>query len=148
AAAISAPMPPIDSEPAVIVSAKPTEATQPMPAPTPPTPVAAKEPSRPSRATAQPKIEIPADLEGAMEVARKAEAGPDKGVAAWKEVVAKNPSQQAPRRELARVLRKNEAWSQLADALRDEEAKAASSPAAKAAVLRELAEVYGRLNNE
>ena len=39
-------------------------------------------------------------------------------------------------------------WSQLADALRDEESKAAPGPVEKSAVLRELAEVYGKLNNE
>ena len=36
---------------------------------------------------------------------------------------------QAPRRELARVLRNAQSWAQLADALKDEEAKAAPTPA-------------------
>ncbi len=94
------------------------------------------------------KAAIPADLEGAMKNARAAESSPDKGVAAWKDVVAKNPTAQAPRRELARVLRDNSAWAQLADALKDEEAKAATSGADKAAVLVELAEAYGKLNND
>ena len=38
----------------------------------------------------------------------------------------------APRRELARVLRGAQSWAQLADALKDEEAKAAPTPAEKA----------------
>jgi tetratricopeptide (TPR) repeat protein len=46
------------------------------------------------------------------------------------------------------VLRTAQSWAQLADALKDEEAKASSTPADKAAVFVELAEVYGKLNND
>jgi tetratricopeptide (TPR) repeat protein len=133
--------------PAAAPEAAPIAAAPAAPAPATPPPA---EPARAKRITAAPavKVELPADLEAAMEVAKKSEGGPDKGVGAWKEIIAKNPTVAAPRRELARVLRKAEAWSQLADALRDEEAKAQLSSAEKAAVLRELAEVYGKLNNE
>ncbi|MBA3458412.1 MAG: tetratricopeptide repeat protein, partial [Deltaproteobacteria bacterium] len=91
---------------------------------------------------------VPANLEEAMKAAKAAEGGNDKGVAAWKQVVAANPTEQAPRRELARVLRTAASWAQLADALKDEEAKAAKSGADKATVLLELAEAYGKLNND
>src|SRR5262249_51470480 len=47
-----------------------------------------------------------------------------------------------------RVLRGAGAWAQLVDALKDEEAKAAQTPAEKAQAFRELAEAYGKLNNE
>ncbi|HPH66136.1 MAG TPA: hypothetical protein PLF40_10345, partial [Kofleriaceae bacterium] len=100
------------------------------------------------RSTAAPKFEVPADLDAAMEAARNAESGNDKGIGAWKEVIAKHPTQRGPRRELARILRGNQAWSQLADALRDEEAKATSASTEKAELLRELAEVYGKLSND
>ncbi len=100
------------------------------------------------KAAASAKQPLPADLDAAMAAARTAESGNDKGVAAWKDVVAKHASAQAPRRELARVLRKNEAWAQLADALKDEEAKAASSGPDKASVFLEMAEAYAKLNND
>ncbi|MBC7975271.1 MAG: tetratricopeptide repeat protein, partial [Myxococcales bacterium] len=83
-----------------------------------------------------------------MEFARGAESGNDKGVAAWKEVVAKNPQSKEARRELARVLRGNAAWAQLADALKDEASKATPPGAAQAEIQLELAEVYGKLNND
>ncbi|MEO8550846.1 MAG: hypothetical protein ABI678_12760, partial [Kofleriaceae bacterium] len=92
--------------------------------------------------------EVPADLGAAMEKARNAEGGPDKGVLGWKDVVAKFPSDKAPRRELARVLRQAQSWAQLADALKDEEAKASPSGADKADVYLELADTYGKLNND
>ncbi len=102
--------------------------------------------------TAQPvaaaAVAIPANLEEAMKAAHAAESGNDKGLVAWKNVVAANPSEQAPRRELARVLRGNQSWAQLADALKDEEAKAAKSGADKASVLLELADAYAKLNND
>ncbi len=83
-----------------------------------------------------------------MAHARAAESGNDKGLAAWKDVIAKHPAQQPPRRELARILRKNESWAQLADALKDEEAKATTAGPDKAVVFLELAEAYGKLNND
>ncbi|MEP6866676.1 MAG: hypothetical protein ABJE66_39050, partial [Deltaproteobacteria bacterium] len=92
--------------------------------------------------------EIPADLGAAMDRAKNAEGGADKGVLGWKDVVGKFPTERAPRRELARVLRQAQSWAQLADALKDEEAKAAHSGADKASVYLELAETYGKLNND
>ena len=91
---------------------------------------------------------VPADLEGAIAHARKQEGGADKGVAAWKEIIAKFPTERAPRRELARVLRDNSSWAALADAIKDEEAKAAHASTEKAELLVELADVYAKLNND
>ncbi len=108
----------------------------------------AKTPTDAPRAKTPTAAPMPANLEEAMTYARTAEGGADKGVAAWKEVVAKNPTEKAPRRELARVLRGNSAWAQLADALKDEDAKATPAGTAKAELQLELAEVYGKLNND
>jgi tetratricopeptide (TPR) repeat protein len=91
---------------------------------------------------------VPVDLDGAMEAARAAEGGADKGVAAWKAVIAKYATDKAPRRELARVLRANGAWAQLADALKDEDAKATPAGPEKASLLLELADAYSKLNND
>ncbi|HVV83476.1 MAG TPA: tetratricopeptide repeat protein [Kofleriaceae bacterium] len=68
-------------------------------------------------------------------------------VAAWKDVIAKHANKTAPRRELARVLRAAGTWQPLVDALKDED-KVASTPAEKAAVQRDLAFAYGKLNND
>jgi len=46
------------------------------------------------------------------------------------------------------VLRQAASWAQLADALKDEEAKATPGGPDKASILVELAEVYGKLNND
>src|SRR5690606_16980361 len=70
------------------------------------------------------------------------------GVGEWKKVIAAYPSEKAPRRELARVLKNAQSWAQLADALKDEEAKASPTPEEKGAGFLELAETYGRLNND
>lgn len=91
---------------------------------------------------------VPADLGAAMDKARNAESSGDKGVGEWKKVIAAYPTDKAPRRELARVLRSAQSWAQLADALKDEEAKASPSPEEKAEVFLDLAECYGRLNND
>ena len=80
--------------------------------------------------------------------AKKPKVAPTRASLGWKDVVGKFPTERAPRRELARVLRQAQSWAQLADALKDEEAKAAHSGADKAAVLLELAEIYGKLNND
>jgi golgin subfamily B member 1 len=78
-----------------------------------------------------------------MEAARETESqGPDKAVEAWRAVIADTPDVRAPRRELARVLREAERWTALAEALKDEEQKAAKGPADKTQVLRELVSVY------
>jgi tetratricopeptide (TPR) repeat protein len=78
-----------------------------------------------------------------MDTAHNAEgAGPDKAIDAWKKAVASDPSKRAPRRELARVLRKAERWNALVEALKDEESKAARTPDDKVAVLWELVDIY------
>jgi tetratricopeptide (TPR) repeat protein len=149
----SAPQaPPAGREPP---AAGPARVTTPAPAPistsaAPAAPVAPAAPARPATPAtpATPAIAMPADLEGAMGVARAAEGGADRGVLAWKEVVAKHPQVREPRRELVRVLRQAQSWAQLADALKDEEAKVAAAGSDKASVLLELAEVYGKLNND
>ncbi|MBA3456339.1 MAG: tetratricopeptide repeat protein, partial [Deltaproteobacteria bacterium] len=106
------------------------------------------EATAPARAKSSTKAPVSGDLGEAMANAKDAEGGNDKGLAAWKEVVAKFPTSQAPRRELARILRGNQAWAQLADALKDEEAKATTSGPDKATVLLELADAYSKLNND
>ncbi|MBL0214683.1 MAG: tetratricopeptide repeat protein [Myxococcales bacterium] len=108
----------------------------------------AKTPTAAPAPVAAAAAPLSANLEEAMKTAKAAESGNDKGLAAWKAVVAANPTVQAPRRELARVLRGNQAWAQLADALKDEEAKAVTTGPDKASVLLELAEAYGKLNND
>lgn len=111
--------------------------------------LAAAEKAAAERAAARAsKPELPGDLASAMDMARGAESNPDKGVGVWREVIGKHPSERAPRRELARILRANAQWAQLADALRDEESKAAGSAIDKGEVLRELADVYSQLGNE
>ena len=113
--------------------------TQPTgPAPVAPAPVVA----------APAPLAAPASLEEAMQRAKASESNPDKGIPAWKDLIAKNPTERAPRRELARVLRTHNSWAQLADALKDEEQKAVHSGPEKAELFVELAEVYGKLNND
>jgi tetratricopeptide (TPR) repeat protein len=97
---------------------------------------------------AAPAIAVPATLEDAMKRARASENTPDKGIPAWKDIIAKNPTERAPRRELARVLRSHNSWAQLADALKDEEQKTVHSSPEKAEMFLELAETYGKLNND
>ncbi|HWU88034.1 MAG TPA: hypothetical protein VN253_12195, partial [Kofleriaceae bacterium] len=95
-----------------------------------------------------PRPPVSGDLGEMMNAARATESGPDRGVLAWKDLVAKHPQDKALRRELARVLRTGGSWAQLADALKDEEAKASAPGAEKAEVFLELADAYGKLNND
>ncbi|HEX3477210.1 MAG TPA: tetratricopeptide repeat protein, partial [Kofleriaceae bacterium] len=115
----------------------------PAPAPAPAPAVAGRR-----TGTTTPPPSVPLDLDAAMMAARAAESGGDRGAAAWKDVVARHPQAREARRDLARVLRAAGSWAQLADALKDEEAKAASAGADKAAILLELADAYGKLNND
>jgi len=110
--------------------------------------VAAKAAADKAAADAAAAKEVPTDLGAALEKARNAEGGADKGVLGWKDVVAKFPTDRAPRRELARVLRTAGSWAQLADALKDEEVKAAFTGPEKAEVFVEIADTYGKLNND
>ena len=111
-----------------------------------PAPRSARQTQQNAPASAAPAL--PADLEGAMAAARASEGGADRGVLAWKEVVARHPRSREARRELVRVLGAAQSWAQLADALKDEEAKLATSGADKASVLLELADAYAKLNND
>jgi len=135
-AVVEAPLPePARPEP--VVAAEPSRPAPVAVVEAPrPAPVAAVEPARPA---------VSGDLGDMMKAARAAESGADKGIPAWKDLIAKHPQEKAPRRELARVLRANGSWAQLADALKDEEAKASASGPEKADVFLELAEVYGKL---
>jgi tetratricopeptide (TPR) repeat protein len=99
-------------------------------------------------AAAAAKAAIPADLDEAMGNAQAAASAADKGVAAWRQVIAQFPTASPPRRALARILTGNAAWAQLADALKDEEAKACPTPMDRAQVLFELADAYAKLNND
>jgi len=148
-----APAPPA---PAAQPAADQARVSAPSPAPAAvPAPVVAPAPAaKPAAPVAKPAgqvaaaVAMPADLEGAMQAAKAAEGGADRGVLAWKEVVAKHPQAREPRRELVRVLRQAQSWAQLADALKDEEAKVAQSGPDKADILLELADAYGKLNND
>ncbi|MDQ3340002.1 MAG: tetratricopeptide repeat protein [Myxococcota bacterium] len=119
-------------------------------------PAAQTQPTRAKSPTAQPvvaaavaaPIAAPATLEEAMKRAHASENTPDKGIPAWKDIIAKNPTERAPRRELARVLRSHNSWAQLADALKDEEQKTVHASTEKADMFLELAETYGKLNND
>jgi golgin subfamily B member 1 len=140
-----------DRAAAEVAAAEAAAAIEPPRKKEPTAPPPAAEPARAKQPTAPPPAPaeaLPADLEAAMERARGAEGGADKGVAEWKKVIAAHPAATAPRRELARVLRAAQSWAQLADALKDEESKAATTPEDKAAVFLELAEAYGKLNND
>ncbi|MBV8761915.1 MAG: tetratricopeptide repeat protein, partial [Deltaproteobacteria bacterium] len=153
---------PVDTKPMAVDASMPVAAPEPVaeapkPAPAPVVtehvdtkPMAVEAKAAPVQAAppVAPAADVPADLDSAMQRARSAEGGPDKGVSAWKQVIASNPSSAAPRRELARVLRGAGSWAQLVDALKDEEAKAAPSPMEKAHVFVELADAYGKLNND
>lgn len=137
--------------PAQVAAAAPHAPAAPPIAPTPPVvpvvghgPVAVEARRPPGPTPAGGAL----DLEAAMMAARATESGADRGVLAWKDVVARNPTAREPRRELVRVLRNAQSWAQLADALRDEEAKLAQTGPDKAGILLELADAYGKLNND
>jgi tetratricopeptide (TPR) repeat protein len=131
AANIAAPVEeakPVDTKPMAVDASMPTPVVEePKAAPTPaPVIESPHVETKPMAVEAKaPAADIPADLDSAMQKAKAAEGGPDKGVAAWKSVIAANVNNPLPRRELARVLRGAASWAQLVDALKDEEAKAA-----------------------
>ena len=80
-----------------------------------------------------------------MDAASKLEsdgAPPDKVIDAWRKAIAVDAGTRTPRRNLARVLMHHERWNALIEALKDEEAKAASTPGQKVRVLREMVEIY------
>jgi tetratricopeptide (TPR) repeat protein len=67
----------------------------------------------------------------------------DKGVDAWKKIVATAPSAWMPRRELARVYKKAERWNAFIEVMKDAVDKAAwASPEDKIPLLNEMIEIY------
>ncbi len=89
------------------------------------------------------------ELQAAMDEAKSKEGkGVDKAIEAWRKVIASEPTERAPRRELVRVLREAERWNALAEALKDELNKATISESGQVHVLRELVEVYRKGRNE
>ncbi len=87
---------------------------------------------------------FPSELRDQAEAALAAEsASVDKGIDAWKKVVAGAPSEWAPRRELARVYKHAERWKAAVEVLKDGVDKATfSSPEEKVPVLFEMVELY------
>src|SRR5262249_50216428 len=98
----------------------------------------------PAAPAATPAVEdISPQQKQLMDAAVTAEAqSVDRGIDAWKKAVAADPHKRAPRRELVRVLRKAERWNAVVEALKDEEAKAAKTPAEKVSILHELLDIY------
>jgi tetratricopeptide (TPR) repeat protein len=67
----------------------------------------------------------------------------EKGIDAWKKLVASSPGAWAPRRELARVYRKAERWNAFVEVMKDAVDKANwSKPEDKIPVLFEMIEIY------
>ena len=79
-----------------------------------------------------------------MQAANDAEkASVEKGIDAWKKIVAAAPAAWAPKRELARVYKKAERWNAFIEVMKDAVEKANwSSPEDKIPVLFEMIEVY------
>ena len=67
----------------------------------------------------------------------------DKGVDAWKKIVAAAPQSWAPRRELARVYRKAERWNAFIEVMKDAVDKATwANPEDKVPLLNDMIEIY------
>lgn len=88
--------------------------------------------------------DFPSELREQADAARAAEQqSVEKGIDAWKKVVASAPGEWAPRRELARVYKKAERWNALIEVLKDAVDKANwAKPEDKVPVLFEMVEVY------
>ncbi|HVV52461.1 MAG TPA: tetratricopeptide repeat protein, partial [Polyangia bacterium] len=88
--------------------------------------------------------DFPADLAAPAKAAFEAEKqSVEKGIDAWKKLVASNQSEWAPRRELARVYKKAERWNAFIETMKEAVDKAKwASPEDKIPVLREMIEVY------
>ncbi len=87
---------------------------------------------------------FPAELRAQAQAATEAEGQSiEKGIDAWKKLVATAPAEWAPRRELARVYKKAERWNALIEVLKDAVDKARwSAPEDKVPVLFEMVGVY------
>jgi golgin subfamily B member 1 len=88
--------------------------------------------------------DFPAELAGQVKAAAEAEKqSVEKGIDAWKKVVAAAPGAWAPKRELARVYKKAERWNAFIEVMKDAVDKANwASPEDKIPVLFEMIEVY------
>ena len=88
--------------------------------------------------------DIPAELAAQAKAAGEAEKqSVDKGIDAWKKIVAAAPASWAPKRELARVYKKAERWNAFIEVMKDAVDKANwASPEDKIPVLIEMIEVY------
>ena len=83
-------------------------------------------------------------LNQAMDAARAAEAsGVDKGVEAWRKLIAANPTVRAPRRELQRLYQKAERWNALIELLKEEAEKLPDTTVdEKVATMFEMVAIY------
>ncbi|MDB4980275.1 MAG: Tetratricopeptide 2 repeat protein [Myxococcales bacterium] len=88
--------------------------------------------------------DFPAELAGQVAAAADAEkVSVEKGIDAWKKVVAAAPQAWAPKRELARVYKKAERWNAFIEVMKDAVDKANwASPDEKIPLLFEMIEVY------
>ena len=88
--------------------------------------------------------DFPADLAASAKAALEAEKqSVEKGIDAWKKLVASNQTAWAPRRELARVYKKAERWNAFIEVMKEAVDKASwSTPEDKIPILREMIEVY------
>jgi tetratricopeptide (TPR) repeat protein len=88
--------------------------------------------------------DIPAELAAQAQAAGEAEKqSVEKGIDAWKKIVAAAPASWAPKRELARVYKKAERWNAFIEVMKDAVDKANwASPEAKIPLLFEMIEVY------
>ena len=88
--------------------------------------------------------DFPPELASQANAALEAEKlSVDKGIDAWKKVVASAPAAWAPRRELARVYKKAERWNAFIEVMKEAVDKASwASPDDKIPVLLEMIEVY------
>ncbi len=88
--------------------------------------------------------DFPADLAASAKAAFEAEKqSVEKGIDAWKKLVASNQTAWAPRRELARVYKKAERWNAFIEVMKEAVDKANwASPEDKIPILREMIEVY------
>lgn len=88
--------------------------------------------------------DFPGELAAQAQAAAEAEKqSVEKGIDAWKKIVAAAPAAWAPKRELARVYKKAERWNAYIEVMKDAVDKANwASPDDKVPVLFEMIEVY------
>ena len=88
--------------------------------------------------------DVPPEVAGQAGAALEAEkVSVEKGIDAWKKVVAAAPTAWAPRRELARVYKKAERWNAFIEVMKDAVEKASwAKPEDKVPVLLEMIDIY------